>query len=178
MITSRKVSLGGIIGALSLVLMLLTLVIPFGTYAFPAFAGMLLVCVVIELGYSWAFVVYFVVSVLSLLFLSDKEAVLYYIAFLGVYPIVKGLIEKINLRFLQYIIKFIVFNTSMVVTFYISIYVLSVPEESFNLFGIYLPWVFLLIGNVAFVLYDYCVTKIVTIYLYKIHKLLTNNTKL
>lgn len=176
--TSRKVSLGGIIGALSLVLMLLTLIIPFGTFAFPAFAGMLLVCVVIELGYSWAFVVYFVVSILSVLFVSDKEAVLYYIAFLGVYPIVKGLIEKINFRLLQYIIKFIAFNTSMVATFYVSIYVLSIPKESFNLFGVYLPWVFLLIGNIAFILYDYCVTKIVTIYLYKIHKLLANNTKL
>ena len=108
--TSFKVSFGGIIGALSFTLMLLTSIIPFGTYAFPAFAGMLLVCVVIELGYSWAFVVYGVVSALSLLFLTDKEAALIYVAFLGFYPIIKGLIEKYCKKLFQYIIKYIVFN--------------------------------------------------------------------
>ena len=74
--TSFKVSLSGVIGALSLVLMLLTSVIPFGTFAFPAFAGMLLISIVIELGNSWAFLVYFTVSTLSLLLLTDKEAAL------------------------------------------------------------------------------------------------------
>ena len=82
--TSYKVSLGGIIGALSLCLMLLTSIIPFGTFAVPALAGMILICVVIELGYRWAFVVYAIVSALSLLFVTDKEAALYYVVFLHV----------------------------------------------------------------------------------------------
>ncbi len=176
--SSFKVSFGGIVGALSLVLMLLTSVIPFGTYAFPAFAGMLLVCIVIELGYSWAFVVYFVVSVMSFLLLTDKEAALYYVVFLGFYPIIKGLFEKLSSRFLQYVFKFAVFNLCMVIAFFVSVSLLSIPKESFNLFGVYLPWVFLLLGNIVFVLYDYCVSKLVTVYLLKIHKLLANKTKL
>ncbi|MBQ7134274.1 MAG: hypothetical protein IJO20_07235 [Ruminococcus sp.] len=176
--TSYKVALGGVIGALSLVLMLLTSLIPFGTFAFPAFAGMLLICVVIELGYSWAFIVYTVVSALSLLFLTDKEAALYYVVFLGFYPIIKGLIEKLRKRTPQYIIKYFVFNVCMVLAFYLSIYIFSIPKESFNLFGVYLPWVFLLIGNAVFIVYDYCISKVVTVYLLKIHKLLGNKTKL
>ena len=176
--TSFKVSLGGLIGALSVVLMLLTSVIPFGTFAFPAFAGMLLVCLVIELGYSWAFLVYFVVSALSLLLLTDKEAALYYVVFLGFYPVIKGLIERIKSKPFQYILKISVFNVCMILAFYLSIYLFSIPKESFNLFGIYLPWVFLLLGNVVFVIYDYCVSKMVTIYLLKIHKLIINKTKL
>ena len=176
--TSLKVSLSGIVGALSLVLMLLTFVVPFGTYAFPAFAGMLLVSIVIELGFSWAFLVYFVVCVMSVLLLADKEAALYYIAFLGFYPIVKGMIEKVKSKVLQYLIKFAVFNCSMIVCFYISIFVLSIPKESFEIFGVYLPWLFLLFGNIAFVVYDICVTRIVTIYILKLHKMLAKNTKL
>ena len=176
--TSFKVSLCGVIGALSLVLMLLTFVVPFGTFAFPAFAGMLLVCVVIELGFSWAFLVYFSVSVLSVFLLGDKEAVLYYVAFLGIYPIIKGMIEKMKCKFLQYMIKFAVFNLCMILCFYVSIFVLSIPKESFELYGVYLPWMFLILGNIAFVLYDFCVTRIVTIYILKLHKLLAKNTKL
>lgn len=176
--TSYKVSLGGVIGALSLCLMLLTSVVPFGTFAFPAFAGMMLVCVVIELGYRWAFVVYAIVSAMSLLFVTDKEAALYYVVFLGFYPVIKSLIEKLNSRALQLIVKYAVFNACMVLAFYLSIYIFSIPKESFNLFGIYLPWVFLILGNVVFLMYDYCISKVVTVYLLKIHKLLTNKTKL
>lgn len=176
--TSYKVSLGGVVGALSVVLMLLTSLVPFGTYAFPAFAGVLLICVVIELGYSWAFIVYTVVSALSFIFLTDKEAALYYVVFLGFYPIIKGLIEKLRYKTLQYVLKFSVFNVCMVIAFYLSISLLSIPKESFNLFGVYLPWVFLLLGNVVFIMYDYCISKVVTVYILKIHKLLSNKTKL
>lgn len=176
--TSVKVSLGGVIGALSLVLMLVTSLVPFGTYAFPAFAGMLLICVVIELGDGWAFLVYAVVATMSLLLLADKEAALYYTMFLGFYPIIKGAIEKLRSKFLQLIIKFAVFNACVIVAFYISIYVLSIPGDSFDLFGVYLPWVFLVLGNILFLLYDICISRIVVIYLLKIHKLLSKNTKL
>ena len=118
------------------------------------------------------------VSVLSVLLLADKEAALYYIAFLGFYPIVKGLIEKSKNMVFQYIIKFSVFNLCMILCFYISVFILSIPKESFEIFGVYLPWVFLLLGNFAFVIYDICVTRIVTIYILKLHKLLAKKTKL
>ena len=176
--TSFKVSFSGIIAALSTVMMLITSVFPFGTFAFPALSGMLLVCVVIELSYSWAFIVYTAVSILSLLFVTDKEAVVYYVVFLGFYPIVKGLVEKLRSKVVQYILKYAIFNACMVIAFYVSVYLFSIPKESFNLFNVYLPWVFLLIGNVAFILYDFCVTRVVTLYLIKYHKLLSNKTKL
>ena len=176
--TSMKVSLGGVVAALSLVLMFLTSVIPFGTYAFPTFAGILLVLLVINLGYRWAFAVYFITAILSFLLLSDKEAALYYTAFLGFYPIVKSLIERIPSKIVQYIVKFALFNVCIIAAFYIGMTLLSIPKESFTLFGVYLPWVFLIIGNVFFLLYDLCVTRLVTLYLFKWHKKLNKNTKL
>lgn len=175
---SVKVSLGGVIAALSLVLMLLCSVIPFGTYAFPAFAGILLVAVVIELGYGWAFAVYFVTAALSLLLVTDKEAALYYTSFFGFYPIIKSLIERLRSKALQYLIKYVIFNLCVIAAFMIGVFLLNIPKESFSLFGVYLPWVFLLIGNVFFIIYDLCVTRLVTIYLLKWHNRLNKNTKL
>ena len=175
---SVKVSMGGIVAALSLVLMFLTSVIPFGTYAFPTFAGILLVLLVFNLGYGYAAAVYVVTAVLSFLLITDKEAALYYTVFLGYYPIVKGLIERINQKWLQYLIKFALFNVCMIAAFYIGITLLSIPQESFNLFGVYLPWVFLLIGNIFFFIYDLCITRLVTIYLIKWHNRFNKNTKL
>ncbi len=176
--TSVKVSMGGLVAALSLVLMLLTSIIPFGTYAFPTFAGILLILLVFNLGYGYAFAVYFITVVLSFLLVTDKEAALYYSAFLGYYPIVKGLIERINSKVIQYIIKLLLFNVCIIGAFYIGIFLLSVPKESFTLFGVYLPWVFLILGNIFFVIYDLCVTRLVTLYLIKWHNKLNKNTKL
>ena len=176
--TSVKVSLGGVVAALGLVLMLLTSVIPFGTYAFPAFAGILLVLIVFNLGYGWALGVYAVTAALSMLLVTDKEAALYYTLFLGFYPILKGLIERLRRKPLQYVIKFALFNICMIGAFFLGMAVFSIPKESFNLFGVYLPWVFLIIGNVVFVIYDLCVTRLVTIYRLKWHDRLNKNTKL
>ncbi len=176
--TSVKVSLGGVVAALSLVLMLLTSIIPFGTYAFPAFAGILLVLLVFNLGYAYAFAVYFVTAALSFLLVTDKEAALYYALFLGFYPILKGVIERIPSKPVQYIVKLALFNVCMIAAFYIGISLLSIPKESFNLFGVYLPWVFLILGNIVFIIYDLCITRLVTLYLLKWHDRLNKNTKL
>ncbi len=176
--TSVKVSLGGVVAALSLVLMLLTSIIPFGTYAFPAFAGILLVLLVFNLGYAYAFAVYFVTAALSFLLVTDKEAALYYALFLGFYPILKGVIERIPSKPVQYIVKLALFNVCMIAAFYIGITLLSIPKESFILFGVYLPWVFLILGNIVFIIYDLCITRLVTLYLLKWHDRLNKNTKL
>ncbi len=181
--TSLKISLGGAIAAVSLVLMLLTMVIPFGTFAFPAFAGMLLTVIVIEVGYievgyGFAVSVFAATALLSFLIVSDKEAALMYTAFFGFYPILKSLIERIPNKVVQYIVKLAVFNACMIAAFFIGVNLLSIPAESYNLFGLQLPVIFLLFGNVFFVLYDYCITKLVTIYLLKWRQKLNKNTKL
>ena len=166
------------VAALSLVLMLMTSIVPFGTYAFPTFAGMLLILIVMNLSYGWAFAVYFVTAVLSFLLVTDKEAALYYTAFLGFYPIVKGLIERIPSKVVQYIVKFALFNGCIIAAFFVGILLLGIPKESFVLFGVYLPWLFLIIGNGVFLIYDLCVTRLVTLYLLKWHHKINKNTKL
>lgn len=160
-----KLAFSSVIAALSLVMLFITAFIPVGTYALPCIAGAMLAAVVIESGYITAVAVYSVVSIMAFLLVADKEAVLYYVAFLGFYPIVKGLLERIKIRFLQYMLKFLVFNVCIIGAFYISISLLSVPKESFVLFGVYIPWIFLVAGNVIFIIYDLCLTRIITQYI-------------
>lgn len=176
--TSLKVSIGGAVAALGLVLMFMTALVPFGTFAFPCFAGMLLVMIVIEIGYPFALSVFAATALLSFLLVSEKEAPLLYAIFFGFYPVLKSLIERIGSRIVQYIVKFVLFNACMIGAFYIAILVLSIPTESFVIFGVYLPWVFLAASNVMFILYDICITRIVTVYMLKWHHKISKNTKL
>lgn len=160
--STMRVAVCGVISALSLVLMLLTGFVPIGTYAFPCFAGMLLVTIVIEYGLKWAVLVYAVISVLSLFLVSDKEAVVFFIMLFGYYPMLKNIIEskfqKKSGRIAGYVLKFLIFNAAAVAAFLITTFLLAIPADEYTLFGFYVPWVFLLIGNIFFALYDYAVT--------------------
>ena len=150
--------------------MIATGLIPIGTYALPALAGALCVIIVVEMGVKWAIPVYIAISVISLLLAADKEAVVLFIAFFGYYPILKAKLESLHKKLMEYLIKFAAFNAAMIIAFFITIYVLRVPQESFTMFGIYLPWVFLAVGNVVFIIYDYAVSGLVVVYCQRFRK--------
>lgn len=165
-----KTAIGGVVTALAVVCMLLTAIIPVATYSCPIIAGCLLVVIVIEMNAKWAFCVYIAVSLLSLLLVPDKESVVYFIFLFGYYPILKQYIEKIKKNVFQWVCKLAVFNIAAVVSFFITITVLSVPKESFNIGGVYLPWVFLIAGNIIFVMYDIALTGLITMYILRLRK--------
>ena len=160
-----RIALCGIIAALGLALMMITSIVPIGTYAFPCFAGIFISAIVIEYGSKWAIGVFISVSVLSAFLAGDKEAVLYFIMLFGYYPIIKGLIErKIKNKAVQYILKLAVFNAAAVLSFYAGMFLLSIKPEEYTIFGMYIPLLFLAIGNLFFILYDFAVTVFITQY--------------
>jgi hypothetical protein len=174
---SGKIALGGLLTALGVVLMFLTGLIPIGTYALPAIAGVLLIVAVIEIGAKWAWMIYAAVAVLSLLFAADKEAALLFVLFFGYYPVLKSFLERISNKVLSWISKFAVFNVAVVACFFLAVNFLQLPEDSFTVFGIYLPWVFLILGNAVFLIYDIALSGLVATYVEKLHHRVTKTLK-
>ena len=119
--------------------------------------------IVVEAGHKWAWGAFICVSLLSLFLAGDKEAVVYYIMFFGYYPIIKGAIEgKIKTRAVQLVLKYAVFNAAVIGAFFIAAFLLAVPAEEYTIGGMYVPWIFLLAGNIFFTIYDLAATKLVT----------------
>ena len=174
---SGKIALGGLLTALGVVLMFLTGLIPIGTYALPAIAGVLLIVAVIEIGAKWAWMIYAAVAVLSLLFAADKEAALLFVLFFGYYPVLKSFLERISNKVLSWISKFAVFNVAVVACFFLAVNFLQLPEDSFTVFGIYLPWVFLILGNAVFLIYDIALSGLVATYVEKLHHRVSKTLK-
>lgn len=86
--------------------------------------------------------------------------------FFGYYPIIKGAIEgKIKNKITQYVLKYLVFNAAVIGAFFIAAFLLAVPMEEYTIAGMYVPWLFLLAGNVFFIIYDLAATKLVTYYI-------------
>ncbi len=165
-----RIAFCGIMAGLGLALMFLTAVLPMATFALPALAGMLLIMIVIEMGVQWAFSVFVITALLSGFLVPDKQAALIYIIFLGYYPILKALFERVKNKIVQWVLKYTVFNGAIVSAYFIAMYLLRIPTDSFNLFGVSLPWLFWLAGNVVFFFYDIALSGIIVFYIKRLHK--------
>lgn len=168
---SAAVALSGVVTALVIVLMMCTGLMPMATYALPGLAGVLLIFVVVEMNKQWAFLVYAVSGLLSLLIVPDREAVMLFILFFGYYPVLKAVFESIRKRWISWLLKLLVFNVAMIVGFFVSIYVLMLPMEEFMIGQMFLPGLLLLMGNAVFLLYDYAVSGVVLLYFQRFHGL-------
>lgn len=167
---SSKTALGGIIAALSVTTMFLTAVFTTLSYALPAAAGILLVVVVIDVDKKWAFGVYAATALLALLVLPNKEAAVMYVFFFGHYPIVKAILEKRLKGALLWVLKFVIFNVSVVLAYVIILYVFQLPFEDMEKYGKWAVWILLAMGNVVFVIYDIALSRLVTLYMLKWRK--------
>ena len=170
MSVSAKTALGAMITALSVVILIPSAVQVF-VYTLPAMAGMLTMLAVVEIDKKWAIGSYVAASLIGLLFVANKEAVVYYVAFFGYYPVVKALLESKMPRVAEYILKFLIFNVSIVLSGVVLVKVFGMPYN--DLLGIdgesafftkYALPIMLGMGNVVFILYDVALTRLLTAY--------------
>lgn len=136
---------------------------PYLTYAVPAFSGLFIMITVIELGNKWALGSYFA-SLLPILLFAEIECKLLYVMFFGFYPVVKALCEKMRKPILEWIIKIVVFNAEVLITYLFFAKLFGVTLDDFNEFGKYGAVLFLLAGNIVFVLYDIAVSRMAMFY--------------
>ncbi len=168
MTKSKQVAAGGIAASLCLLLMFLTGLFPFATYALPAAAGTLLIVVVLECGRATAVMAYVSVSLLSLFITPDKEAAMVFLVFFGYYPILKGMIEKLRNRPLELVIKFLLFNGSVVSSYLIAANLLGMGYllEGVYDYGRYGIYALLLAANLMFSCFDRALTGLISAYIY------------
>lgn len=167
-----NVAVGGLISACALVLMLFAGIFPYGTYALPLFAGVLLIPIYVEFGAYWALIVYVAVSILSLILVADKEAAVLFTLFFGYFPVLKAYIEKLKSLVLKYLIKFVIFNIAAVSSYFIMLFIFNMNSDDFTVLGVNIPLVLLAVGNILFLIYDKCLTICVSIYFSKYRAIL------
>lgn len=170
---TKSTALSGLLTALSVIIMLPTLVIPVLTYVSPMVSGIINIPVIKISGKKFAWGVYFATSLITLILLSDKEASLLYITFFGYFPIIYKDIGKLKKLFAA-VIKFVLFNLSTVATSFAAIYIFKVPVEEFTDMGKYSVVILLLLGNVAFIFYDIAIKKYIPILENTADKLMKN----
>ncbi|MDD3429442.1 MAG: hypothetical protein PHG02_05505 [Oscillospiraceae bacterium] len=167
--STRTVATCGVMGALSAAIMFIGGILPLATYTAPAISGIFLLPVALELGLRSGFMMYAVVSLLSLFVVADKEMALTFIFFLGFYPLLKQIFDKIDKKTLRIVIKLVVFNVCIFSMYSLILYVFPIGIVV-NEFAEYAPWFLILLvvlANITFVIYDMALTRITWLYLKK-----------
>lgn len=164
---TKKITFCAILSSLCTVIMLLSF-FPYFTYAVPAFSSLVMMIILIELGAKWAFFSYLTSSFLIFLF-AETESKILFILFFGFYPIMKALIEKINKTLIEWPLKLALFNTMVLLAYFVLTKLFMLPLDDFGDLQKYGTLILLVLANVVFVLYDIVISKMAVTYLQKFH---------
>ena len=156
----------GIVSALCVALMLLGAVIPIAMFIAPAVAGFLIATVCVECGRQMALTAYTAVSLLSLLFVPDKEVALIFAALLGYYPLAKPRFDRIRPAPLRGVCKLLLCNGAVLAMY--GLVFLLVPAGSISqelrTTALAVSLATLAMGNAAFLLYDRALHNLLMLY--------------
>lgn len=167
---SKKVSLGGILLALTEIALFAAAAMPAGRLSAYVLSSFFVSVIVIEFGIGKALLFYAASSLLSLIIMPDKIRVIPYIVFFGAYGIVKFLIERTGRVLTEYLLKIVYYNMTLVILFFIS---KRIFIESISISGINQPlWLAAILLEVLFILYDYVYSLFIVYYREKIKKAL------
>ena len=152
---SQKIALCGMLGALSVVLLLLGSTLQIGTYAAPMLAAFLLIPVLEEYGTRYALTLYVCVAILAVLFVPETELALFYVLVMGYYPVLRVKLNGVKSTLLRWVLKFAVFNAGTVLV-YLLLFALLGPAVLDELLadGIGMLAALLAAGNLSFWLCD------------------------
>lgn len=148
-----KTAMGGMCIALSTAIMLASSLMPTLTYAIPGMAALLVLFMSAECGPKWGLSVYAGTSIVSALVVPGKEAVAIYIALLGYYPLIKPYFDKPK-KVVSTIIKLVFFSVVIAATYCVLMFVFGISTELLKESERYLLPVVIVLGIVAFMLYD------------------------
>lgn len=154
---AKAMALGGVLGALAVVIMSMGTLIPVATFVCPMLCMMILQFVMKLCGSRVAWAWYGAVALLALLLAPDKEAAAVFV-FLGYYPIVKPKLDK--LRF-SVIWKLLLFNGAVLTMYWLLANLFGMAEigAEFRDLGTAMTAVMLVLGNVTFFLLDLLLGK-------------------
>lgn len=163
---SWSIALCGMVVALSVVLMLLGAIIPIAMFIAPAIGGLFVDVVDVECGHRYAWTTYAAASLLGLLFVPDKETALIFVVLLGYYPLVKPRLDCIRPGILRVAAKLLLCNGSVLAMYGVMLVFFPGGDiaAELQIAAFAMAAVTLLIGNVAFLLFDRALVNLMKVY--------------
>jgi hypothetical protein len=164
----KYLTVSAMLSALGVVMLGLGSLVEVLDLTFAVIASLLTVYAVIEIGGAYPWLIWIVTSVVALLILPLKTPVLFYALLTGYYPILKQKIERRMARVPAWTFKMSVFAISLAVI--VAVMWLFAPTLLETTGGWIVIATTVVLAVLSFILYDICLTKLITIYFVKLQK--------
>ena len=154
---ASRTALVGVLSAASLAFLWIACLSPTGRLGLDAVAGLFPVAAVLAAGRSAGYLCWAAVIILGLILLPDKGIALLYLAFFGLYPVLKSKFEGERIQVKAWVLKIAYFNLILALFWFFmrTVFLLSLPSWLNS--GI-LIWG---LGNVVFIIYDIGLTRLI-----------------
>lgn len=160
---AKDITLGGILVALTVITLYLNLIIPINTFAILTISSCYVPIAIMRSNIKLGIFVYIASSIIGFLIIP-LDIMIPFILYFGIFGLVKFYIEKLRNMPLEIILKLVFSNIMLFIGYFIfTSFVGPIPSE--------LPlWILLIVAQVAFIIFDYALTLIITFYISKFHK--------
>lgn len=165
---TKRLTLSAVLSALAVAVLYLGSLIEVLDLTAVFIASLCVAFAVVELGSPWQWLTYLTSAVLAMLLVPNKFAACEYALMVGMFPILKLYVERLP-RALAFLAKAVIFNALYTAVLLLSALVFHLPIVEETVMGVTVPlpavWAILyLLGNVAFFLYDYLLTRLSLVY--------------
>ena len=168
---SRRVAFCGIVCALSLLWMFMT-VFPYGTVAMVALAGLMLVPAALEVGLGHGWACFGVTLALALVLVPDPSAKLLFACFFGYYPLIQLRVNLWIRPIIKWIVKFSILNTALIIAYFAAAHWSILRTHTTLESSLWLITVIMPILNAVFFIYDMTLWHLIGFYRIRIHPLI------
>lgn len=175
---TKKLTVGAVLSAIGVVLLLLGTLVEVLDLTMAALASFCCIFAVIEMGTGYAWMIYAVTGLISLVMMPQGVGGWIYALFFGYYPIVKCKFEKLKAP-LAWLLKLLSANVAVTAYALISYFVFFGQSDSLideisqltglNSIAVIIAVVYIVI-NVVFVVYDLALSRIIGFYFVKLRK--------
>ncbi len=146
----KSIALCAIICALSVLFIVLGGIFDMLDITAAAIASAFVAFCAIEMGEKYPYLVFAVSAALSLILCPGRTSTLYYVFFLGYYPIIRVYLDRLS-RWVGILLKFIIFNVALLLMVFLAKSVFLADSTTYSVGIVIALFVF---ANVFFLVYD------------------------
>lgn len=176
---TKQLTVSSLLCAIGVALLFVGSVVETLDLSMAALASFLCVFAVIELSGKYSWMIYAATGLLSVILMPYSMGGWFYLLFFGYYPIIKEKLEKLK-KPVEWLLKIITLNLALIICVFAAYFLFFGQTEGKSVFdaftlvfgdsgvGEIMAIVIYALVNVVFVIYDIALTRLITLYFYKI----------
>lgn len=159
---AKDLALGGILTALTIVTLFISILIPINTFAILTISSCFVPIAIMRSNVKIGILVYLASSIIGF-FLVPLDIMIPFILYFGIYGLVKFYIEKLRNMPLEIVLKLVFSNIMLFIGYILFTKFVSPINIDFPI------WLLIILAQIAFIIFDYALTLIITFYISKFH---------